>query len=630
MTQPGSPYGSPYGPPGGGGYGPPGGGGYGAPPGGGGYGPPPGGGYGGPPGGPPGGYIPPNQAKAKKSALPLILGLVGGLLVIAIAGGVGGYFLLKKKAVGLPVDAKVLPAQTKEVSTRLIEATREPNDQVKRMYLASELGSQMCHPGADPARRLEGIGSSSPKNAKELFFQKKNIDQLQQLLECGGVLAGQLDDPYQGSITYDDDGKLRNVGTTKIKVTEIPTKFGFTKYAFGSVKGFCRTQEEDPLAKPGDPVQTKNGECKDTSHAAFPGENNTWFMGDRLSLEGIAKTVSKPREDLSASVLALKDAAAETEGLPVVRLAGNPKTSKDFFMAPCYWGAISGGQLFGTFVEGCFPAKNLEKQITEVDAKIKGAAYELDGDYQKAGTIKGNIIFVARDADAAKALEKDVQDIVSDWKAHLDTNSAKLVKETKDKATTHSTKKFAAVVDTFFVALQKMKVVRHDRTVKISYDEKLSPSDLSGMEDADKSTVEKRLATAQILEAIQQKKGVPVASLTKLVGKSWATYLTGPPPAEPKPVTKVALNLLECKDGQKNLLPLKLADMTSPESKTVYFDVKYASCGTRPPEVTTLQKPCLAVAFKTPADFVKCVSTGSSTQPTGEPPESEFGDQAKK
>ena len=84
--------------------------------------------------------------------------------------------------------------------------------------------------------------------------------------------------------------------------------------------------------KIGDAVTTKDGECKETSHAAFLGDNNTWFLGDRLALEGMAKTVAKPREDLSASVLALKDAAAETEGLPVVRLAGNPKTSKDFFM----------------------------------------------------------------------------------------------------------------------------------------------------------------------------------------------------------------------------------------------------------------------------------------------------------
>src|SRR5262245_23333338 len=81
------------------------------------------------------------------------------------------------KSVALPVEAKLLPPQTKEISTQLIEATRETDEGVRRAYLAAELGSELCRPGTnDPARQIEGIGRTSAKQAKDLFLRKGSLD----------------------------------------------------------------------------------------------------------------------------------------------------------------------------------------------------------------------------------------------------------------------------------------------------------------------------------------------------------------------------------------------------------------------------------------------------------------------
>ena len=48
----------------------------------------------------------------------------------------------------------------------VIDATREPNDRVKKIYLASELSSAFCSGRGDPASRLETIGSWGSKSAK--------------------------------------------------------------------------------------------------------------------------------------------------------------------------------------------------------------------------------------------------------------------------------------------------------------------------------------------------------------------------------------------------------------------------------------------------------------------------------
>jgi hypothetical protein len=621
MSQPGyPPYGSPYGPP-------PGGGGYG-PPGGGGYGPPPGGGYGGP-GGPSYPSIPPGPPAKGKSPLPLIIG--GVLALVLIVGAGAGAFMFMKgrgKSPGLPVDPSLLPSSTKEVGTQLIEATREPNETVRRTYLASELGGSLCRQGfGNPAHTIEGIGKSSARSAKELFFDKKRLEDMQQVLECGALIADKLDSPYAGFISFEDDqSKRRDALVLHMKLTDIPSKFGYTKQNFGKMKGFCRTQAEDFGLKLGDAAPDKGGECKDTSRGAFP-TDATWFLGDKQSLDLLAKTVATPREELSASVTALKDAAAQTDGLPVVRLSGNPKSSREFFSAPCSWAASQSGASFTEFTDGCFPAKAQEKTLTEIDSKIRAAAYELDSDYAKAGAMVGNIIFVARDADAAKSLEADVKELVSEWKAHLETNDAKLINSTKDKAFRHTQKKFAAVVDTFFAALHKMKVTRSGRTIRISYNEKLSKDDLTELEDADKSTVEKRIATAQILDAIQSKKPIPQGSLGKLVGPKWAAYLLGPPPADLAGAKKEFLTESECKAAQRQLSPVKFSEMSSQQAKDLYFQIKLSPCsGLRTPEVLPIQRACLA-KFHNANDFMLCAPLPQT--PSNEPPESDFGEPKK-
>lgn len=556
--------------------------------------------------------IPPAPPAKKKANVALLAGIGGGALVLlAAVGGLAAWKLHTPKP-GLPVDAKLLPSQTKEVGTRLIESTREANPQVKKAYLASELGAMFCKPGAgDPARRIESIGVFGSRSAKELFFDKKKLDEVGELLDCGTAMSAKLESPYQSFVSFEDeDGKLHHVMTTKVGVKDLPDRIGFSRYPFGPYKGFCRTNE-----------LLKTDDCTEGSASAFQ-KDGTWFLGDRTSLEKLATSVAHPREELGSGVAALKDAADATKGLPVVRLAGNPKSSKEFFMAPCTWAAVQSAAGLGEFLDGCFPSKTEERTLTEIDSRIRGAAYEMDGDWAKAGAVKGNLVFVARDSDAAKRLEKDVAEVVSDWKAHAGVYDAKLITESQNKASTHSQKKFAAVVDTFFRAIHKMKVARSGRTVTVSYDEKLSKEDVAEIEDADKSTVDKRIATAEILEAIQAKHPVPREPLAKLVGQKWATYLTGPIPADLHPAAKSPLTGGECQNIQRALLNVRYQDVNT-SSRDLYYQLKWGSCfTTHLPEVTAAQRACLP-AVKNAADYNACTFT--ATAPAGEPAESDFG-----
>ncbi|MBX3191867.1 MAG: hypothetical protein KF819_33055 [Labilithrix sp.] len=584
-----------------------------------------------------GAAIPPAPPAPKKSALPFILGGAGAAFVLlaAVGGGIA-YWKLRSRSVALPVDAKMLPALTSEVGTQLIEATRETDEHIRRAYLASELGSELCRAGAaDPARRIEGIGGGTSRAAKEFFFDKRNIDSVQSLLECGAMLGGSLDSPYQAviSVAPEADAKPgipQRIAVGHFKITELPQKYGFTRYTFKGVPGFCRTRPEDRGGlRPIESAPSAPGTCEEFSLGAFA-QGTTWFLGNRNALETMATSVKKPRDELNPRIAALKDAAGETEGLPVVRIQTQPKSSREFFMSPCYFGASHSAAPFTAFLEGCFPAKGQERLIEEIDSKIKAAAYESDGDPQKAKAFHGNIIFVARDDGAAKDVEADVREIVTEWRSHVEENDAKLINQSNELATTARQKKFAAVADTYFRALKSAKVSRKGRTVRVSFREALSKDDLAALEDADKKTAEKREATAEILDAIQAKRPVPIGPLTKLVGPSWARFLTGPAPVELPPSPKTPLSEADCKRLQARIAPFTSTSFFTTDAKLQFFAHKFANCATRPPEVDAAQRTCLAT-FTNAGEYARCASNElSAALPPGQPPDSEFGDRRLK
>ncbi len=560
--------------------------------------------------------IPPNPHRPQRSNVGLILGIAGGAFVLVAAiGGVGAWAYLKnRKPAALPVEASLLPPETNEVATQLIEATRETDEGVRRAYLAAELGSEMCRPGtANPAHRLEELGSRTPREAKDFFFDAKKREDTARLLECGAVLGGTLESPYQAAISFEDDlGTKQRIGVGHFSLAGVPNGQGFSPYAFRGMSGFCRTGERDAA-------------CDAADYGAFKHETS-WFFGTRDALESFAPSVRRPKDKIALRVEAIREAASQTEGLPVMRIQANPKSAKDFFVTPCLYGAVQSAAPLTKFLEGCFPAKTLDRTFEEIDSKIKAAAFEMDGDQQKAKAFHGNLVFVAKDDRAAKDVERDIKDVVGEWSAHVDANEAKLINDSRELATTSRQKKFGAVADAYFAALKKAKVSRKGRSVRVAFLEKISEDDLAAVEEADRTTKAKRIAAASIIDALQARKPVPEAPLAVLVGPAWAKYLASPANAARG---RSAMDEADCRKLQQRVQWFNLSDKAfagNAEARSMLLSHKFASCSTRPPEVDDAQRTCLA-SFKTAADYALCA--GSSTA-GGEPPESDFGDRPKR
>ncbi len=595
---------------------------------------------------------------------------VGGVFLLGAVAG-GGYWAYSHfKKGSLPLEANKLPSQTREIDTMVIDATRESNDRVKKIYLASELSSAFCSGRGDPASRLESIGNWGSKSAKE-FFDPAHLDQIRGEMECGSQLASALDDSHASYLTFEsDDSKSGSDTPTKhhvkighFKMKNLPTQEGYTSLSFGTISGFCQTTiptyasslssllSPSPAGSAAVPPTPTTKTCEDKSNAAFA-VGSTWFFSDKAALDELAKTIVVPKDTLGTRIAALQDAFNETSNLPQVSLVAEPKTSKEFLEYPCEWAASQLGIHYGggssssgsgssgssgttssgitnreDFMSSCFPSKQDSKLIEEIDAKLRALAFETDPDYVKAGAVAGNIVLVTRDPDTAKDAERAVKELVGDWKSQIELNAPKLIKAGKDQATTVRQKKFADVADTYFQALSLMKVTRDGRTVKIGYKASFTKEDQQELQDEDKSANDKRVPVTDILEAIRDKKPIPQAALSKLVGNSWATYLLLPPLPPTPPSPKVKLTTEECKAVQTKLGSVKMSDLPSGDATKAYLDQKYATCDYRPPEVTENQKKCLAT-FTTAQEYAVCV--GGDSVDARQPPESEFGDKKKK
>src|SRR5690606_37923550 len=103
-------------------------------------------------------------------------------------------------------------------------------------------------------------------------------------------------------------------------------------------------------------------------------------------------------------------------------------------------------------------------------------------------------------------------------------------------------------------------------SVRVSFDEKISEEDLAALDDADRTTKAKRIATASILDAIRARKPVPEAPLAVLVGPAWAKYLASP---ENAARARAPMCEIECRRVQQRVSWFSLNDkhLSTPEAR---------------------------------------------------------------
>ena len=237
-----------------------------------------------------------------------------------------------------------------------------------------------------------------------------------------------------------------------------------------------------------------------------------------------------------------------------------------------------------------------------------GRGVELDPDLATDGAFHANAIVVARDAEAAAEMAKDVEDILKDWQSHIENNEGKLVRLANKDPQSVEERAWQAVVHGFVRAIQSATVRRQGRAVRLAIQEPLSVTDLRELKEAASGLKkdEKRLAVSLVLEAIQKNEPIPEDALGVLVGPRWAAYLAA---------THSPLSDSDCKKIKSKLDDVTTRELPA-EPLALAASIRKLDCY-KHLEMADSVRACLLAVTDTDS-FAKC-------RLIEEPPEKDFG-----
>jgi len=449
-----------------------------------------------------------SAAPRKRWMLPAA---IAGAVFALVGVGAIAWRQLSHGHAKFPLEAARLPSTTTQLDEQELNGAHEKSDKVRQTYLAGILGSILCKPSADnPVNSLLSVGSDPTKAIA--YLTPAHLAEVRSVMSCGREMAPKIASPFVATLTFTEDEQPRKLLVFTLKADQLPTKLGWIHYTFSGVPGFCFTAKGESASE---------ADCVDASYAAVR-DGERWLFTNKSAMNTLARTLARPHEQISTAVEALQEAADATQGLSSRTVQASPPSAKAFLSAPCAWASQGVAGSTSDFMAACFTAT--DKQLEVISTKLRAAAYERDESVEQAQAIRGRIVLVARDADAAGDMQKDVAELVRDWQSQVENNEAKLVKLASQNPTSTREKVWAATIDTFLKALKRMQVSRSGRVVTVGYDEKFSADDTKEVQEALGKPDEKPEAVVAILDAVEKQQPVPAAALGQLMGTKAAAF----------------------------------------------------------------------------------------------------------
>ncbi|MGA3124454.1 MAG: hypothetical protein ABSF69_27150 [Polyangiaceae bacterium] len=299
-------------------------------------------------------------------------------------------------------------------------------------------------------------------------------------------------------MSFGENDSTFQVGILQAAMDELPGTLGLVRHNFSGLPGQCfKTPEE-------------KADCTDDAQAAFH-DGQTWVFGKVAAIEAFARAYTSAHADLTTTVDILQDTIADADETDNIEVTAKPDTIP--WTLPCLLSAPVAEKK--DFVDACFP-KGQGKLLDAIVTKVRGIAIERDI-LGRAAAYHLAFVLLARDTDTARELQKDLQDLVRDWRAQLSNSEPELTKMIRAKSDYVHDAFWNSAFDPFMRAMRGMSVTRSGATVRVVIHEALRPEETKALKEFVDTRTQDQLATAKVVDAILQ--GTPVSD------KSLAVFL---------------------------------------------------------------------------------------------------------
>lgn len=435
-----------------------------------------------------------------------------GALACALA--VAAAFVVAKRVRPTTIftlDARRLPSGVTSVE-RIRFADSQTLLTLSPALLTSLLADSSACEGSDIARRLMAAkGQTLDEIRSGGLVRDLSLPSTKDGLACGQRIAQTLEDSPIFEIRFEQGGVSGMVEMLPGRTEGVNFGTHFIRHSFSGLSGLCRASDDGTA-------------CKDGGYAVLL-EPNAYFFGRLEALSAFARTYAGEHEELSTNldILATLSRTADAESDVVSMFARPSRVLSD---VSCREAAPNARH--DEFVAACFPP-GISATLDRILAKTRGFTKEHRG-LARTSEVYFKLTFLARDDEEAEALERELQDLVRDWKSHLENHEAEIARINRDSAL-HGTpreKLWAATEQSFLRAHREMTLSRSGSAVALRIQHPLSDQEQREVLEIASARQEERQAAEQVVQQILSGSPLDAASLTPFFGGENAEWIAAP------------------------------------------------------------------------------------------------------
>lgn len=435
------------------------------------------------------------------------VGLVvaGVLLLVGSAAG-GAVWLLRRSTPPEPLATLVNGPLPGKVSALGQTAQLDPLEQpeVPAAIDRSSLASLLCG-GVDVAQRLfdakgETVDELGPE-VLDLFANEK----VAPALRCAARVYPKIRRHALLTLAFEgDDDADRQVALLAGDFRSLP----MAAHSFRGLAGYCR---RDP----------KSGDCDQDGFAAVR-RHGMWATGKFAAVQALAREWTSERKTATTDVQIVRDLTAALEPADAIRLFVKPDhvvlSSACFAVAPPVEPLAFAGK--------CWP-DDVGDTMKSISAEVRGYAVEQDFPL-RSGKLRTDYVLLARDEREAEDLERDVDDLIRDWRARLENQKANLIQIVRKMKDERAEDAYEAQLEAFLRAADGMKAERHGRVVRLRLEEPLREGERKAIAAGLGRSAADLHAAAQVVEALEAGNRPPEKAVARFVGQDAATWMLLP------------------------------------------------------------------------------------------------------
>jgi hypothetical protein len=445
----------------------------------------------------------------------LVARIAAGFLGLAIIAG-GALLVAKYRAMpprALPLVAARLPARTTKISESRLRSDLDEAATLPDLIIVSALSEAVCG-GVDVAKLLAAA------HGKDLAWMKRaglldlaGSQTVRDGLTCASAVQREIAAPTLMEVTFIDGDKPRTVNVIRSSMLDLPANIGFVRHNFSGLPGDCLKKHEE------------KADCQDGAFSAFH-DGSTWGFGPVEAIEGFARAYTTSHTELTSNVEILQETVLHTEGADETVIVAKPETIP--WKMVCERAAPLGHQR--EFLEACFPSGQ-DRLLEQVTAKVRGVAIERDL-LAKAAAFNVGFVLLARDDDAARDIEKDLLDLIRDWRAHIANREPDVLRLLRAPSEYIHDRFWEAASDPLLRAIRSASVTRDGASVHFGMRAPLRPAEAKLVKEFVETHTEDQVAATKIIEAILANLPIPEKSLSTFVGADVAAWIAAPRASE--------------------------------------------------------------------------------------------------